>query len=203
MSILFVIVTDVSVFAYLLLLRTLYASPASRRAMGLSVRMSFWILIVPFHCLWDSSSGQIVYSVSEEVQKGTLVGNITKDLNLNVQELQSRMFQIVSGSSKKYFEVNQKNGILFVNERIDREELCVNAVRCALYLEAIAHNPLNLYRVEIHILDINDNAPLFPVNTLSLNITEVAMPGDKFSVILADDPDVGSNAVKAYKLSAN
>ncbi|XP_035288661.1 protocadherin alpha-8-like isoform X24 [Anguilla anguilla] len=171
--------------------------------MGLPVRISLWSLIVLILCLWDSSSGQIVYSVSEEVQKGTVVGNITKDLNLNVQELESRMFQIVSGSSRKYFEVNLKNGILFVNERIDREELCVSAVRCALYLEAIAHNPLNLYRVEINVLDINDNAPAFPVKTLFLNITEVALPGDRFSVVLAEDPDVGSNAVKTYKLSAN
>ncbi|KAJ8266248.1 hypothetical protein GJAV_G00128230 [Gymnothorax javanicus] len=171
--------------------------------MAFSLRVPPWILIALFLCLWESSFGQITYSVSEEVSKGTVVGNIAKDLRLNVQELESRMFQILSGSKKKFFEVNLKNGILFVNERIDREELCASAVKCALYLEAIAHNPLSLYRVEINVLDINDNAPSFPAKTLALNITENALPSDRFTVVLADDPDAGSNAVKSYKLSAN
>ncbi|XP_036380429.1 protocadherin alpha-2-like isoform X8 [Megalops cyprinoides] len=166
-------------------------------------KKSLWILYLLFLCLWDSSSGQIVYSVSEEVDKGTVVGNITRDLNLSIRELESRMFQIVSASSKKYFEVNLKTGILFVNEIIDREELCLGAMKCALYFEAVVHNPLNLFRVEINVIDINDNAPSFPVKTFVLNITENALPDDKFPLPVADDPDVGGNSVKSYKLSPN
>uniref|UniRef100_A0A3B3RJC5 Cadherin domain-containing protein n=1 Tax=Paramormyrops kingsleyae TaxID=1676925 RepID=A0A3B3RJC5_9TELE len=164
-------------------------------------RMEIWLLILL--CLWDSSSGQIVYSVSEEVNKGTVVGNIAKDLGLNINELESRTFQIVSGSSRKYFEVNLKSGVLFVNERIDREELCPSAQKCTLFLEAIIHNPLNLYRVEINVLDVNDNAPFFSRNKIELNVSEFANPGDKFSILTAEDPDMGSNSVKAYKLNQN
>ena len=124
--------------------------------MGLSVLGSLWymILLLLFSLL-DLSSGQIVYSISEEVNKGTVVGNIAKDLNLSVQEVETRMLQIVSGANKKYFDVNQKTGALFVNERIDREELCGTGEKCILNIEALAHNPHSLYRIEINILDIN------------------------------------------------
>ncbi|XP_030621290.1 protocadherin 2 alpha b 12 [Chanos chanos] len=148
-------------------------------------------------------SGQIAYTVSEEVNKGTFVGNIAKDLSINVQELESRMFHIVSTAGRKYFEVNVKTGVLFVNERLDREELCPSSTRCSVHLEAIVNNPLNLYRIEVTILDVNDNAPSFRVKSKEFNISELAFEGDRFQLPRASDPDVGLNSIKSYKLSPN
>ncbi|XP_041123100.1 protocadherin alpha-8-like isoform X5 [Polyodon spathula] len=161
----------------------------------------FVFLLLP--CLWSVVSGQIIYSTAEESEQGTFVGNIAKDLHLNVQELESRMFRVVSGSKQQYFEVNLNTGILFVNERIDREELCPNSPTCSVNLEAIADNPLNLYRVKISILDINDNSPVFPVKSLQLDIAESTLPGARFPLEIAHDPDVGTNSVNTYELSSN
>ncbi|XP_053371769.1 protocadherin alpha-2-like isoform X4 [Clarias gariepinus] len=164
-------------------------------------RMFFWIVM--WLCLWDLCCTQIVYSVTEEVNKGTVVGNMAKDLNLNVRELESRMFQIVSGSNKKYFDISPKTGELYVDKRIDREDLCPVSQTCSLHIEAIAQNPLRLFSVSVTILDVNDNAPTFPYNIYNLNITENAFPGERYPLPKATDLDVGVNSIKTYKLSSN
>ncbi|XP_072573608.1 protocadherin alpha-2-like isoform X8 [Paramormyrops kingsleyae] len=151
----------------------------------------------------NHSLAQITYSVSEEVEKGTSVGNIAKDLNLNVQDLDSRGLHIAGGSNKRYFGVNLKTGVLYVDERIDREVLCPGLPRCFLDVEVILNRPMTLHRIEINIIDINDNAPSFPHKFQVFNITELAFLGERFPLPIAKDLDVGSNAVKSYKLSPN
>uniref|UniRef100_A0A8D3DDF8 Protocadherin 2 alpha b 9 n=1 Tax=Scophthalmus maximus TaxID=52904 RepID=A0A8D3DDF8_SCOMX len=148
-------------------------------------------------------AAQISYSVSEEVDKGTVVGNLAKDLNVNVRDLQTRNLNIVSGYSKKYFEANVKTGDIYVNERIDREELCANTIKCTLNLEAILSNPMVLHRIEVTVADLNDNAPTFDEKSHMLDISESSPTGEHFLLPLALDADTGSHSVKTYRLSPN
>ncbi|XP_074530029.1 protocadherin alpha-13-like isoform X15 [Halichoeres trimaculatus] len=159
-----------------------------------------WLFIL-FSCDW--SAAQISYSVPEEADKGTVVGNLAKSMNVNVRDLQARNINIVSGYSKRYFEVNFKTGDLCVNERIDREELCPSTIKCTLNLEAILSDPMILHRIEVVITDINDHAPSFVENSYSLNISEMSPTGEHFLLPLAVDADTGSNSVKTYRLSPN
>ncbi|XP_029369051.1 protocadherin alpha-2-like [Echeneis naucrates] len=162
-----------------------------------------WIHIAALLCLCDRSASQLSYSISEEVNKGTVVGNIVKDLNLNLQDLNTRDLRIVSSYSKKYFDVNLQNGNLFVDERIDREELCPHVVKCSIKIQAALNNPMNVHRIEVNIIDINDNSPSFIEKSHVFNIPESISPGERYLLPIAEDADMGSNTVKTYKLSQN
>ncbi|XP_063046837.1 protocadherin alpha-3-like [Engraulis encrasicolus] len=162
-----------------------------------------WIYSFLVCHLCSFSFGQTVYSVSEETNTGTTVGNLAKDLHLDVRDLSARGFQLVSGPNERYFDVNIRTGILLTKERIDRDELCGESSKCTLELEAIASSPVSMYRIEINVLDINDNSPIFPTAVDYLNISEVALPGERFILPRAYDADVGSNSVKGYKLQNN
>ncbi|XP_019221726.1 protocadherin alpha-2 isoform X6 [Oreochromis niloticus] len=162
-----------------------------------------WIRIVVFLCLWHWAASQLAYSISEEVNKGTVVGNLAKDLNINVQELENRDLRVVSSYSKTYLNVNLRSGNLLVEERIDREELCPLTIKCSLKLQAVLSNPMTAHRIEVNILDINDNSPAFLENRHDLNISESSLTGERYLLPVAVDGDIGSNSVKTYKLSQN
>ncbi|XP_053334251.1 protocadherin alpha-3-like isoform X7 [Clarias gariepinus] len=167
------------------------------------MRICVILRILAFSLCWSTVDGQIAYVVLEESSPGTDIGNLAKDLNLNVQDLGHRGFEIIQGPNKRYFAVNLKTGILHVKEKIDREELCNRDAKCSLELEAIIKSPLNMYRFEVNIVDINDNTPTFPMSKTALNISESAFPGERFLLPNAFDADVGSHAVKSYKLNQN
>ncbi|XP_078248621.1 protocadherin alpha-3 isoform X13 [Pogona vitticeps] len=159
--------------------------------------------LILLHTAWKIGSGQLHYSVPEESQHGTFVGRIAQDLGLEVGELMPRMFRMESQGDEDYFKVNEQNGILFVNSRIDREELCGKNIICTIHLEVIVDKPLGVFHVEVEITDINDNDPVFSVRQQNLSVLESRVPGSHFPVEEASDADIGINGQVTYKLSPN
>nr|XP_016848545.1 PREDICTED: protocadherin alpha-8 isoform X4 [Anolis carolinensis] len=182
--------------------RGIYRNPAEMGVIWRDYLLRKQLLqLILLHTAWEMGSGQLHYSVLEESQHGTFVGRIAQDLELEVSELVPRMFRIVSKEHKDYLEVNTQNGILFVNSRIDREELCGKNPVCAIHLEVIVDNPLRVFHVEVEIKDINDNAPVFRTKEEKLFILESRLAGSVFPLEGALDADVGTNAQLNYHLS--
>ncbi|XP_066507607.1 protocadherin gamma-C5-like isoform X2 [Hoplias malabaricus] len=158
----------------------------------------WWIL---FLLLWTSTGAQTRYSVPEELKVGAVVGNIAKDLGLKIAELYDRRLQIASESGQQYFSVDLAKGEMLVNDRIDRESLCGQSASCLLPVQVVIEDPLQLHRIEVEIQDINDNSPRFQSTDRALKIAESTVPGMRFPLESAHDPDVGSNSLKSYTLS--
>ncbi|XP_036933947.1 protocadherin alpha-7-like [Acanthopagrus latus] len=161
---------------------------------------AYMVVLVTF---WSRASGQFRYSIPEEVKEGTIVGNIAKDLGLDKTTLKERGYRIVYGSTEPPFRVNQDDGILYVNRKIDREEVCDRSKVCVIDLKTVLENPLEVHYVAVEIVDVNDHAPSFPENKKILEISESALPGARFQLQAARDADSGSLSVQQYRLSHN
>uniref|UniRef100_A0A3B3TAY0 Protocadherin b n=1 Tax=Paramormyrops kingsleyae TaxID=1676925 RepID=A0A3B3TAY0_9TELE len=154
--------------------------------------------------MWSVAWAVTRYSIPEEMERGSVVANLAADLGLNTAVLAEREVKLDIIHSKKYLEINRETGELYIVERIDRESLCSKtAMTCVLKLDVIIKNPLRIFNIELEITDINDNAPQFRRDSIELDISESASPGERFSLTNAVDPDIGTNSVKTYHISNN
>ncbi|XP_072290351.1 protocadherin beta-16-like [Eucyclogobius newberryi] len=158
------------------------------------------LIIFAFHPI----TGDVSYSIPEEMKRGSVIGNIAKDIGLDLGRLSARRARVDSeDSGVQYCSVNLNTGELVVQERIDREGLCAKKTSCILKQELVLENPLELHRFTIRVQDINDNAPQFKASTLKFEIHELADKGARYPLDEALDGDIGENSVQGYALQEN
>ncbi|XP_069510267.1 protocadherin gamma-A6-like isoform X28 [Ambystoma mexicanum] len=161
------------------------------------------LLVAAMLTVWGAASGQLRYSIPEEMKKGSFVGNVALDLGMDPRELSEGGARIVSRGRKQYFTLNANTGRLYTNERIDREQACERVVTCLLNVEIILKKMLKVYELEVEIQDINDNPPTFIADQITLQVNENTASGARFVLPEAHDADVGVNSLQSYQLSAN
>lgn len=151
------------------------------------------------------------YTVKEEQPENVRIGNLRKDLDLNLDpnvKLSTALeFKPVYKSGEvPLVRVEASTGEIFTtSNRIDREKLCsgvFNEKRCFYEIE-VAVLPDEIFRlVKIRFLieDINDNAPLFQSTVINISIPENTAINNRYPVPSAFDPDVGLNGIQHYEL---
>ncbi|XP_068182534.1 protocadherin gamma-A11-like [Antennarius striatus] len=170
---------------------------------GLSLRRLL-LRIASFIVSLQLVNGDLSYSFPEEMKRGSIVGNIAKDLGLGLRTLSSRKPRVdFEESRKRYCEINLSSGDLITSERIDRESLCGKKPSCVVNVDLVLENPLELHRLSLHVQDVNDNSPNFKKNLIEMEIRESAEKGNRFSIEEAHDADVGQNDVQSYNLQKN
>lgn len=147
------------------------------------------------------SLAEVRYSVPEEMQQGSIIGNVARDLGIDVTELMRRNARVVAEGSRQFCELSAETGSLLVSERMDREELCTQSAPCVLQFQLLLENPLKVYSLLLDIQDINDNSPAFDNGQIELELLESTVLGRRFPLESAHDPDIGANSVQHYQLS--
>ncbi|XP_045727610.3 protocadherin beta-11-like [Mirounga angustirostris] len=171
------------------------------RADTLQIRQVLLLFVLLGMSQAGSESGR--FSVAEEMQSGSFVGNLAKDLGLEMGELFSRGAQVVSNDNKRRLQLDINTGDLLLSESLDREELCGSTEPCVLHFQVLMKNPLQFLRIELQVRDINDHSPVFLEKEMLLEIPENSPVGTVFLLESAKDLDVGINALKNYTISPN
>ncbi|XP_035484088.1 protocadherin-17 isoform X3 [Scophthalmus maximus] len=146
------------------------------------------------------------YSVPEEKGPGTVIGNIAKDARLGLEQTgqagqgKKANFRVLENSAPHLIDVDPQSGLLYTKLRIDRETLCKRNPKCQLSMEVFA-NDKEICMIKIDIQDINDNSPAFPSDQIDIDISENALPGTRFPLTSAHDPDAGENGLKTYQIT--
>ncbi|XP_074216928.1 protocadherin beta-7 [Camelus bactrianus] len=146
---------------------------------------------------------QLRYFVEEETERGTFLANLANDLGLGVGELSARGPRIVSDQNMPFLLLDPLTGHLLLNEKLDREELCGPTEPCVLPFQLLLEKPLQIFRAELWVRDINDHSPVFLDREITLKILESTTPGAAFLLESAQDSDVGTNNLRNYTISPN
>ncbi|XP_052284985.1 protocadherin Fat 4-like isoform X2 [Dreissena polymorpha] len=142
----------------------------------------------------SATKEDFTFSISEFAVPNTLIGNIASS--------STSKYVIVSGNFKNKLRINEIDGSIFVNEKLDREEYphYFLQVRATLSSDPSLQKDVN---VKVIIEDENDNSPVFEKEMFNISVLEHSPVGLTVATIIAKDVDVGFNANLTYEIVNN
>ncbi|KAL3880285.1 hypothetical protein ACJMK2_032533 [Sinanodonta woodiana] len=169
-----------------------------------------------FFIVWTSclttvnlAAVEVRFNLVEEQPPNYLVGSISTNslpyLNVSELEIPKLRYSFITPSLKyqSMFSINDVAGNLYTAVKIDRETLCEYLSTCDLELKVAVKSEtyFDIITVVVSIEDINDNAPYFSNNTVSLHISEGVSINSSFQIDSAIDLDTGGkNGIQSYTI---
>ena len=142
----------------------------------------------------SSTFSTLTFFLSELATQHTIVGDVGFQRNDKI------LYMIRSGNEDGAFKIEGNNGIITVSDptQIDFEKKRIYT----LEINDITNFRIRI-RVEIIIIDENDNSPVFKKSKYSTTVDENAEVGTKVLQVSATDEDTGSNGLVRYIFSNN
>lgn len=155
-----------------------------------------------------ASGKTLKYKVYEEQKVGTVIARLKEDVSAVLPKLPSSLsfrFRVMQLGGTPLLAVREDDGQISIGTRIDREKLCEKNSNCSIEFDVVTlpTEYLQLFHVEVEVLDINDNSPHFARAIVPIEISESASVGTRIPLDGAVDADVGENSLHTYSLTAN
>ncbi|XP_077462406.1 protocadherin-18a isoform X1 [Stigmatopora argus] len=177
--------------------------------MTVLLKITMWGLFIVFILSTPQVSGKTLrYQIYEEQKVGTVIARLKDDVADVLAKLPSSVslrFRAMQRGSSSFLTVREQDGEISIKSRIDREKLCENNLNCSIQFDVLTlpTEHLQLFHVEVEVLDINDNVPQFARAVIPIEISESASVGARIPLDSATDPDVGENSLYSYDLEPN
>ncbi|KAH3839394.1 protocadherin beta-11-like [Dreissena polymorpha] len=159
-------------------------------------------LLVTFVCCQLPSD--VTYDVLENKSAGVFVGNIARDTQVtqNTSEVVSFAFY-EENEFTPYFQIDTQTGNITTSSKIiDFEALC--QVRdCQMHFDVSVRGSrfFAIVSVQIRVLDVNDNAPVFTNAMSMIDIPENDAVGSMYEIASAKDADMfENNTIQSYRI---
>ncbi|TNM99037.1 protocadherin-18b isoform X2 [Takifugu rubripes] len=148
------------------------------------------------------------YKVYEEQRVGTVIARLKEDVSGVLAKRPSSAtfrFRAMQLGSTSFLAVREEDGEISIATKIDREKLCEKNLNCSIEFDVVTlpTQYLQLFHVEVEVLDINDNSPHFSRAIIPIEISESASVGTRVPLDGAVDADVGENSLHTYSLTPN
>ncbi|KAF7645713.1 hypothetical protein LDENG_00199470 [Lucifuga dentata] len=172
---------------------------------GFHAALKLLLLVAILHRV---SGKTLKYKVYEEQRVGTVIARLKEDVAGILSKLPSSLtfrFRAMQRGSTPFLTVREEDGEISIGTKIDREKLCEKNLNCSIEFDVVTlpTEYLQLFHVEVEVLDINDNSPHFSRAIVPIEISESASVGTRVPLDGAVDADVGENSLHTYSLTPN
>uniref|UniRef100_A0A673HL82 Protocadherin Fat 3-like n=1 Tax=Sinocyclocheilus rhinocerous TaxID=307959 RepID=A0A673HL82_9TELE len=142
---------------------------------------------------------QYSYTVPEDIPVGTVLGSVY------LSPGQTAFFSVVNGETGESnqggtFLVERETGLLSLVNPLDYELINIYRFKVAAIIRQALVESMSVVDVEVKVLDVNDNKPLFETSSYVAMVMEGMPRGTRVIQVRALDPDWGSNGQVYYNL---
>nr|XP_060634795.1 protocadherin-23 [Anolis sagrei ordinatus] len=139
------------------------------------------------------------FSIPEDAPEGSAVGTVKAREPLNFLEMIT--YRISSGDPYGKFTIDPQYGIIRTKKKLDHEthDHTVLTVQSQLGSSPV----YSTTQVNVTVIDVNDNPPVFGMEHDQINISRNTVPGTALYIAHAEDKDSGRNGAIHYSIVSN